>query len=142
MRIRVSTYRSIERNAPITAVLGSAAMILAMFLGWFRSGTRMRNSFEMFRIPQQLGLEGFTTIRVLWFLMPVMAAGILGFVLLRRNGPATLLSALQGLIGLTIGIIVLFSDLDTGLGPFLASGSGLVLLASAAGMLLTAGNPS
>ena len=142
MRIKVSTYRSIERNAPIVASLGSVAMVLAMFLGWFRSGTRMRNSFEMFRIPQQLGLEGFTTIRLVWFLMPVMAAGVVGFVALRRNGPATLLSALQGLIGLTIGTIVLFSDLDSGLGPVLASGAGLVLLASAVGMLLTAGTPS
>ncbi|MFW2382015.1 MAG: hypothetical protein ACN4GZ_09670 [Acidimicrobiales bacterium] len=142
MRIRVSTYNKIERSAPISASLGSAAMIVAMFLGWFRSGTTMRNSFEMFRIPQQLGLEGFTTIRLLWFLMPVFAAGVVGFIALGRNGPATLLSALQGLVGLTVGIIVLFSDLDSGLGPFLATGSGLVLIASSIGMLVTAGDPS
>jgi len=142
MRIKVSTYRSIERRAPLAASLASVAMVLAMFLGWFRSGSRMRDSFEMFRIPQQLGLEGFTTIRLVWFLMPVMAAGVVGFVLLGRNGPATLLSALQGLIGLTIGIIVLFSDLDTGFGPVLAAVAGALLLASAGGMLLTAGTPS
>jgi hypothetical protein len=142
MRIKVSTYNKIERTAPILASLGSAAMILAMFLGWFRSGTTMRNSFEMFRIPQQLGLEGFTTIRLVWFLMPVFAAGVVGFVALGRNGPATLLSALQGVVGLTIGVIVLFSDLDSGVGPVLAAGSGVVLIASSIGMLLTAGTPT
>jgi hypothetical protein len=142
MRIRVSTYEKIERNAPIAASLGSVAMVVAMFLGWFRSGTQMRNSFEMFRIPQQLGLDGFTTIRLVWFLVPVMAAGVVGFVMLARNGPATLLSAVQGVVGLTIGIIVLFSELDTGFGPLLATGAGVALLGSALGMFLTAGSPS
>jgi hypothetical protein len=142
MRIRVSTYDKVERTAPITASVGSVAMVVAMFLGWFQSGTRMRNSFEMFRIPQQLGLDGFATVRLVWFLVPVMAAGVIGFVALGRNGPATVLSAVQGVIGLTIGIIVLFSELDSGLGPSLAAGAGLLLLASALGMFLTAGTPS
>ncbi len=142
MRMKVSTYDKIERNAPIAASLGSVAMVLAMFLGWFRSGTQMRNSFEMFRIPQQLGLDGFTTIRLVWFLVPVMAAGVIGFVALGRNGPATLLAAVQGVVGLTIGVIVLFSELDSGFGPLLAAGAGAVLLASALGMFLTAGTPS
>jgi hypothetical protein len=142
MRMKVSTYDKIERNAPIAASLGSVALVLAMFLGWFRSGTQMRNSFEMFRIPQQLGLDGFTTVRLVWFLVPVMAAGVVGFVTLGRNGPATLLSAVQGLVGLTIGVIVLFSELDSGFGPLVATGAGMVLLASAFGMFLTAGTPS
>ena len=142
MRIKKSTYRSIERHAPVVGAVSAVVMVTAMFLGWFRSGSRMRNSFEMFRIPQQLGLDGFATIRLVWFLVPVLAAGVVGFSVLRRPRWAGLLGAVQALVGASVALVVLFSDLDTGFGPALTLATALSLLAAAFGMALTSGSPS
>ena len=121
MRVRTTTFRRMSSLAPIVATGASSVMVLGMFLGWFRSGERMRNSFEMFRIPQQLGLEGFTGVRVLWFLVPVMAVGVVGLLGLSRPLLAALLLGVKASIVMGVSLIVLASDLQTGFGPVLAA---------------------
>ncbi len=142
MRIRTSTYIRIREVVPFATSVAAIAIVGSMFLGWFRSGSRMRNSFEMFRIPQQLGLDGFTGVRVIWFLLPVMALGVLGFSLLQRRLAAAGFGCLISLIGLAVGGIVLFSPLDTGMGPALAVLAGLVGLVSGILLAVTSNPPA
>ncbi len=142
MRIRTSTYIQIREIAPLVSSGASLAIVGSMFLGWFQSGSRMRNSFEMFRIPQQLGLDGFTGVRVIWFMLPVMALGVLGFSLLQRRLVAAALACLISLIGIAVGGIVLISPLDTGMGPALAAFAGLVGLVSGVMLAVTSNPPS
>ncbi len=142
MRIRTSTYIQIRAIAPLVSSGASLAIVGSMFLGWFRSGSRMRNSFEMFRIPQQLGLDGFTGVRVIWFMLPVMALGVLGFSLLQRRLVAAALACLISLIGIAVGGIVLSSPLDTGLGPALAVPAGLIGLVAGILLAVTSNPPS
>ncbi|NNF55580.1 MAG: hypothetical protein HKN03_14190 [Acidimicrobiales bacterium] len=136
MRIRTSLLLQLRKGLSLGAGAAAVLMTLGMFLGWFVAGTRVRNSFEMFRIPQQLGLEGFTTIRVGWFLLPVVAVGVLGFVALGRLRPAAALLALQSFVSLCVGVIVVLSPINAGAGPavtILGGGAGLVV---AAGLLV------
>lgn len=141
MRIRTSTYIQIREVVPFVSAVAALAIVGSMFLGWFRSGSRMRNSFEMFRIPQQLGLDGFTGVRVIWFLLPIMALGVVGFSMLQRRLPAAGFACLLSLIGLAVGGIVLFSPLDTGMGPVLAVLAGLVGFVSGILLAVTSNPP-
>ena len=142
MRIRTTTYIRIREVVPVVTSGAAVAVVLSMFLGWFRSGSRMRNSFEMFRIPQQLGLDGFTGVRVIWFLLPIMAVGVIGFNVLQRRLPAAGFACLISLIGIAVGGIVLISPLDTGLGPALAVLAGLIGLVSGILLAITSNPPA
>lgn len=142
MRIRTSRYIQIRELAPLVASAASLLVVVSMFLGWFRSGSRMRNSFEMFRIPQQLGLDGFTGVRVIWFLLPILAVGVVGFSGLQRRLPAAGCACLISLIGVGVGGIVLVSSLDTGLGPLLAVVAGFVGLVAGILLAVTSNPPA
>ncbi len=142
MRIRTSTYVQIREIAPVVASGAALAVVVSMFLGWFKSGSRMRNSFEMFRIPQQLGLDGFTGVRVIWFLLPILAIGVIGFSVLQRRLVAAACACLISMIGIGVGGIVLFSSLDTGTGPLLAVVAGFVGLGSGILLAITSNPPA
>ena len=142
MRIRTSTYVQIRDIAPLVASGAAVAVVVSMFLGWFESGSRMRNSFEMFRIPQQLGLDGFTGVRVIWFLLPILALGVVGFSALQRRLAAAGCACLISMIGIGVGGIVLVSSLDTGMGPLLAVVAGLVGLGSGILLAVTSTPPA
>lgn len=137
MRIRTTTYRQLRAAAPVGAVAGAAIAVFGMFLGWFQSGSRMRNSFEMFRIPQQLGLEGFTGVRVVWFLMPVLAAGVVGFLVLGRREISAGLVMLQAVVSASVAAIVLAGSLETGVGVVVTLVGSLVGFAAGVLLLLT-----
>ena len=136
MRIRTSLLEQIRTGLVIAAVGSAAVMTVAMFMGWFVTGTRVRNSFEMFRIPQQLGLEGFTTIRVVWFILPVLAAGVVGFMLLGRQRFGGALLFVHAVASLTVGTIVMFSPIHAGGGPLVAILGGVAGLISGIGLLV------
>lgn len=133
MKIRTTLLLRLRKALSIGAGAAAGLMTLGMFLGWFVAGTRVRNSFEMFRIPQQLGLEGFTTIRIGWFLLPVVAAGVVGFAALGRLRPAAGLLALQSLVSLCVGVIVILSPINAGTGP------PLTVLGAVAGLIIAVG---
>lgn len=113
-------------------LVSTSLIVVGMFLGWYRSGTRLRNSFEMMRVPQQLGLEGFTTVRLLWFLLPVLAAGVIGFVLLGRIRLGAALLGAQSLVAVVVAAVVLSSSISVGFGPVVTAVAGLAGLTTAA----------
>ena len=123
------------RRSPIrdvvTAGLPAAGMVLAMQLEWVRSGSATRNSYEMFRSAQRLGLDELTPFRVVWFLVPVLCLGSLLMLGLVRYHVATsyLGAAFLGaasLVSVGVGAAVLASGLGVGLGAPLSTGSGVV----------------
>lgn len=123
------------RRSPIrdvvTAGLPAAGMVLAMQLEWVRSGSATRNSYEMFRSAQRLGLDELTPFRVVWFLVPVLCLGsLLMLGLARHHVAASYLGAAflgaASLVSVGVGAAVLASGLGVGLGAPLSTGSGVV----------------
>ncbi len=59
------------------AVAGLAVVLAAlMWAPWVVTGEVKRSSFQMFRTLQTLGLDELTAVRVIWFLLPVVLAGV------------------------------------------------------------------
>ncbi len=130
----------------VTAGLPAAGMVFAMQLEWVRSGSATRNSYEMFRSAQRLGLDELTPFRVVWFLMPVLCLGSLLMIgLARHHASASFLGAAflgaASLVSLGVGVAVLTSGLGVGLGAPLATGSGAVGLLAVV-VLVVAGRRS
>lgn len=88
------------------------------WLPWVRSGSATRNSYEALRSAQRLGLEDFTPFRVIWFLVPVVAAAsILGGIF----GSARALGVGTGLVGIVLiagGVAAVLSSADVLVGPY------------------------
>ncbi len=133
------------RQAPRpVAVVVAAAMVASIglaWLPWIETGDTRRNSYEMFRSAQRLGLEQLTPIRVLWFLMPVIAgaailAGLVGFR--RVTG---LLSILVGLVVGLVGFIVALSDAAVAVAPSLAAMVGVAAIGSGGFLLRNSQGP-
>ncbi len=107
----------IERIA-IAVAIGLAAVGQ---LGWIRTGSATRNSYEMLRSAQRLGLDELTPLRVVWFLVPVV--GLAALMLLasghRRLGAAAVLA--QSIVVGLAGIVAWSSGLAAGPGAPLAT---------------------
>lgn len=129
--VRTATLLRLRRWAGVTMPVSAVVITLGMFLGWYRSGTRMRNSFEMMRVPQELGLDGFATIRLVWFLLPVVAGGVIGFSVLGRRRLAAGLLALQSLVAVVVAAVVAASSIDAGIGPAVTATAALAGLVAA-----------
>ncbi len=109
---------------------GLAAVVLGLagFPGWVVSGDRTRNSFEMLRSAQRLGLDQLTPVRVVWFVMPVLALASLALIIFGRPRPAALLLILVALVVGGVGAVVLASDVEIGAGPMIACGAAVLAL--------------
>ncbi len=105
----------------VTASVLALALGGVGWLGWVESGSVVRNSYEMFRAAQRLGLDVLTPLRVVWFLVPVasllvvvlMAAGfvrsglgvlVLEALLVGAAGVAVLVVGVRGGIGSLVGV--------------------------------------
>lgn len=132
LRIRTDVLLRIRAWLRGAMLVASTLIVVGMFLGWYRSGTRLRNSFEMMRVPQELGLEGFTTIRTVWFVLPVLTAGVIGFVLLGRIRLAAVVLGVQSLVAIVVAAVVIASSISVGFGPAVTATAGLVGLTAAA----------
>lgn len=62
----------------VRLVVAGLAVALAalMWAPWVVTGEVRRSSFQMFRTLQTIGLDELTAVRVIWFLLPVVLAGV------------------------------------------------------------------
>lgn len=118
----------------VGAVAALATSVAVAWLPWVRSGASTRNSYEALRSAQRLGLDGFTPFRVIWFLVPVLAAAsILGGFLVSTRA----LGAGAGVVGgilIAAGVAALLSPADLHVGAYVSVVVGAWALA--AGLVL------
>ncbi len=128
-----------ERRVAVATTFASCAVIqLATQLEWIRSGSASRNSYEMFRSAQRLGLDQLTPFRVIWFLLPVLCLGSVLMVSLARERVGAVFLAAASLISLGAGIAVVRSGLGAGPGAPLAVVSGVLGAVVAIAVVITA----
>ena len=107
---------------------GTAAMLelVAGQLEWVRIGATGRNSYELFRSAQRLGLDQLTAFRVIWFLVPVATLAFGLCLVARRPALAGWVILAQSLVAGAAGLAVLTTGLDPGPGVMLVIPSGIV----------------
>lgn len=121
-------------SASLTAA-ATAATTVATFLPWASSGARTRTSYEIVDVAERAGVLSDSTEAVagLWYLVPVVCGLALVGVAARSVRLVTLTA---GTIGLTVvagGMLVARSPLGAEPGLFLATGLGVVAIASGIG---------
>lgn len=121
----------------VTAVAGAVLQLVVGQLAWMRTGTADRNSYELFRSAQRLGLEELTPFRVVWYLLPVATLAFGLCLASRQRRMAGLVVALQSVVVVAAGIAVWAVGPGAGIGPKLAIPAGLVGLVG--GVLLAVG---
>ncbi len=122
------------RRSLATACAGAALQLVVGQLAWMRTGTADRNSYELFRSAQRLGLDELTPFRVVWYLLPAATLAFGLCLASQQRRLAGLVIAVQSVVVVAAGIAVWVVGLGVGIGPKLAIPSGLVGLAG--GILL------
>lgn len=117
------------------AAAATAATTVATFLPWASSGARTRTSYEIIDVAERAGVLSDSTeaLAGLWYLVPVVCGLALLGVAVRSVRLVTLTA---GTIGLTVvagGMLVARSPLGAEPGLFLATGLGVVAIASGIG---------
>lgn len=115
-----------------TAIVGALLQLVVGQLAWMRTGTATRNSYELFRSAQRLGLDELTPFRVVWYLLPVATLAFGLCLASKKRRLAGLVVAVQSVVVIAAGITVWVVGLGIGIGPKLAIPAGLVGLAGGA----------
>lgn len=115
-----------RRAALGVTVTVSATMLINTQFEWVRSGSAGRNSYQMFRSAQRLGLDQLTPFRVIWFLLPVLILGSVLMAGLARYQLTAVFLGAASLVSLGVGIAVLSSGLAAGPGAPLATAAGVI----------------
>ncbi len=118
--------RSGHPAALVPAAVG-ALSVPALWAPWFRSGASARNSFDLFRSLQLLGLDALTPIRVVWFLLPMAFAAA---VVLLAAGRVVAGRVMLAGCWLVVGVVAAL----VGLSGSAAWGTWLALVLAAIGM--------
>lgn len=121
-------------------VIGSIAAIACATVGWLdwvASGAARRNSYEMFRSLQRLGLDELTPIRVIWFLVPVAALAALCSLLLRHRRVAAALLVVDGVVVGAAALVVLVAGVRAGSGSIVGVVAAVTAIGSAIGLVRT-----
>ena len=122
--------------------LAAVLLVAGTFLPWIRSGTVWRNSYEVWQSADRLGvIEGrpAETLHLVWFLLPLGAAGLLVAVALDRPRLSAGLAGVMGALAVLGAVVALIAPLPTGAGPSVTLLGGIVLLAAAVGNLVSLG---
>lgn len=121
----------------IKAMVGIAAISGAVsgWPTWTVSGSATRNSYASLRAAQAIGIDQLTPFRVVWFLVPVAAAVVVLLLLAGASRSAAVVGMLTSIVLLLFGGGVLLTPVAAGVGPWLAAGSGLVLMGGSVGLL-------
>lgn len=119
-----------QRQLIIKGVVGVAAACgaVAGWPTWTVSGSATRNSYASLRAAQAIGIDQLTPFRVVWFLVPVAAAAVVLLLLAGASRSASVVGILTSIVLLLFGGGVLLTPVAAGVGPWLAAGSGLVLI--------------
>ena len=127
--------------ARIVAVAGLAAIVLASFGPWLRSGERARTSYELFEVVDRLGLLGDGAFRLLprlWVCVPCLAAVALALFVCRSPKLAAAVTAVVGGFSMVVGWAVQDAPLTAEWGSRIGVGGGFVALLGATVVITTA----
>lgn len=119
------------------AVAGAVLQLVVGQMPWMRTGAETRNSYELFRSAQRLGLDDLTPFRVVWYLLPVATLSVGLCLASKRRRLAGLIVAAQSLVVIAGGIAVWAVGLGVEIGPKLAIPVGVLGLSG--GVLLAMG---
>ena len=113
-------------------------MVLGSFLPWVRTGSRSRNSYDVFRVVGRLGFapEGPAATALRWWpvvpLLTVVAVVAVWWGWGRPGGVLGIVAAVYaGIIGAAVAAAPQAGLLDIGAGPVLTAIGGVVLLGGA-----------
>jgi hypothetical protein len=128
-----------RRVAPFAAmVAGGALTVLGSFLPWVRTGSRARNSYDVFRVVGRLGFapDGPASTAMRWWpLVPLLAVAAVVAVWWGWGRAGGLVGLVAATYAGTIGIAVTAAPeaelVDVGSGPVVTATGALVLLAGA-----------
>jgi len=124
----------------LIVTVGTAAILVGGFGPWVRSGRAWRNSYELVRTADRLGLVGEGAQRALavsWYLVPLLCGLTLAAIALERPRLSHLGAAIVAVQVAITSVVALRAPVATGWGPRLA-GSGAML--AVLGSLLAAGD--
>ena len=97
----------------VRAVASTSALAVGLVpqLPWVTTGARSRNSYEVFRSAQALGVDELTPLRVAWFLVPVLALGVVGWIAVGRLRLAAGFLAVAALLVAGVAVVVVAAGL-------------------------------
>ena len=128
-----------RRLAPfVTMVVGGALTVVGSFLPWVRTGSRSRNSYDVFRVVGRLGFaaDGPAATALRWWqpvpLLTVVAVVAVWWGWGRPGGALGVVAATYaGVIGAAVAAAPDAGLLDVGAGPAVTALGGVVLLSGA-----------
>lgn len=126
-----------QRQMVTRVIVGLAALCgaAAGWPTWTVSGSATRNSYASLRAAQAIGIDQLTPFRVVWFLVPVAAAAVVLLLLAGAPRSAAIVGIVTAIVLLLFGGGVLLTPAAAGVGPWLAAGSGLILIGGSVGLL-------
>lgn len=125
-----------RRLAPFVAmVVGGALAVWGSFLGWVRTGSRSRNSYDVFRVVGRLGFapDGPAATALRWWpLVPLLTVAAVVAVWWgwgRAGGVIGVVGALYaGAVGAAVVGAPAAGPVDIGIGPAVTTAGAMVLL--------------
>ncbi len=114
----------------VRALAATTALALGFVLQlpWVTSGARSRNSYEVFRSAQTLGVDQLTPLRIAWYLVPVFALGVVGWIAVGRLRLAAAFLAVAALLVAGVAVVVVVAGLA-------AAGAWVALVIGVAGLV-------
>jgi len=106
------TYAAaVQRNliGRVVATAGALVALVGTFLPWLRSGTRDRNSYEIFSLVDRLGISQSSVVGWgvrLWPIMPFLLVLTVSLLWLAPRAPAAVVGALTVLYASSVAIAV------------------------------------
>lgn len=133
-----------RRAAPFAAMAaGGLVAVFGSFLPWVRTGSRSRNSYDVFRVVGRLGFapDGPAATAMRWWpIVPLLAAAAVVAVWwgwARAGGVIGIVAAVYaGVIGVAVAAAPEADLVDLGTGPTVTAVGAVVLLAGAVAALV------
>ena len=123
------------------AIAALAAIVLASFAPWLRSGERTRSSYDLVKVIDRIELLGGGSLRWLpavWVCVPLLAAVALACFVAGAPRWAASVGAVVGGFALVVGWAVLEAPLRAEWGSRVAVGGGALVLISGTAVIATA----
>ena len=115
--------------AVLVTVAATVAVLASGFLPWHRSGLARRDSFELARLADSLGVAETAPARMVlwaWFAVPALVGATWLAAALRRVGLVAVLGGTVAAVAVVAGVVVLAAPGPSEPGPWVALGAGAV----------------
>jgi hypothetical protein len=133
-----ATPSGLERRGWLIVAAGLALILVGGFMPWLRSGRAWRNSYEVVRTADRLGLvaNGYESVlAVFWYLVPLLCGLTLMAIVFERPWLAHLGSVVVAGLTALMTAVALRARFTSGRGPEVAALGALLVVA---GSLLAA----